>query len=125
LADESAFSPQDVFKIIQMRAADLINIKLMKTGGIHNALKICAMAESAQMECMMGCMLENKVSVTAAAHLACAKSIISKIDLDPPILCSEDPVEGGAIYKGNKIFLSDEPGFGIKNIEQRKNPFFA
>ncbi|MGA1864826.1 MAG: dipeptide epimerase [bacterium] len=118
LADESAFSPLDVFKIIQMRAADLINIKLMKTGGIYNALKICAMAESVQMECMMGCMLESKVSVTAAAHLACAKSIITKIDLDPPILCMEDPIDGGALYKGNKIILSDEPGFGIKGIKQ-------
>jgi o-succinylbenzoate synthase len=117
LADESAFSPQDVFKIIQMRAADLINIKLMKTGGIYNALKICAMADSAHMECMMGCMLESKVSVTAAAHLACAKSIITKIDLDPPVLCKEDPVEGGALYKDNKIILSDEPGLGIKEIK--------
>lgn len=117
LADESAFSTQDVFKITQMRAADMINIKLMKTGGIYNALKICAMAESAHMECMMGCMLESKISVTAAAHLACAKSIITKIDLDPPILCKEDPVEGGAIYKDNKIILSDDPGLGIKEIK--------
>ncbi len=101
-----------------MRAADLINIKLMKTGGIYNALKICAMAESAQMECMMGCMLESKISVSAAAHLACAKSIITKIDLDPPVLCKEDPIEGGALYKGNKIILSDEPGLGIKGIKK-------
>lgn len=118
MADESAFSPQDVFKIIQMRAANLINIKLMKTGGIYNALKICAMAESSQMECMMGCMLESKVSVTAAVHLACAKSIITKIDLDPPILCKEDPVEGGALYKDSEIILSDQPGLGIKDIKQ-------
>lgn len=117
VADESAFSPQDVFKIIQMRAADLINIKLMKTGGIYNALKICAMAESAHMECMMGCMLESKISVTAAAHLAGAKGIITKFDLDPPILCSEDPIEGGALYKDDQIILTDEPGFGFKNIK--------
>jgi len=117
VADESAFSPQDVFKIIQMRAADMINIKLMKTGGMYNALKICAMAESAHMECMIGCMLESKISVTAAAHLAGAKSIITKFDLDTPILCKEDPIEGGALYKDDQIILSDEPGFGFKSIK--------
>ena len=85
MADESAFSPMDALKIMQIRAADLINIKLMKTGGIYNALKICSMAEIYGTECMIGCMLEAKISVTAAAHLASAKSIITKIDLDGPI----------------------------------------
>jgi len=79
LADESVFSPMDALKILQMRAADLVNIKLMKTGGLHNALKICSMAEIYGVECMIGCMLEAKISVTAAVHLACAKSIITKI----------------------------------------------
>ena len=116
MADESAFSSRDVSKIIEMGAADLINIKLMKTGGIYNALTLCALAESAQMECMIGCMLESKISVTAAAHLACARSIITRCDLDAPILCSEDPIEGGARYEDDHIILSDEPGFGFKRI---------
>ncbi len=114
MADESAFSSRDVSKIIEMGAADLINIKLMKTGGIFNALTLCALAESAQIECMIGCMLESKISVTAAAHLACARSIITRCDLDAPILCSEDPIEGGVHYKGDHIILSAEPGFGFK-----------
>ena len=116
-ADESAFSPQDVSKIIRMRAANLINIKLMKTGGIYHALKICAMAESAHMECMIGCMMESKISVTAAAHLAMAKRIITKIDLDAPILCKKDPIKGGVIYKKDQITLSDEPGLGLKKVK--------
>jgi o-succinylbenzoate synthase len=116
-ADESVFSPQDVSKIIRMRAANLINIKLMKTGGIYHALKICAMAESAHMECMIGCMMESKISVTAAAHLAMAKPIITKIDLDAPILCKKDPIKGGVIYKKDQITLSDEPGLGFKKVK--------
>jgi len=118
LADESVFSPKDAMTIIQMRAADLINIKLMKTGGIHNALKICSIAEVYGVECMLGCMLESNISVTAAAHLAAGKSIITKFDLDVPILCKEDPMEGGAIFKGNKIVVTDEPGFGFKKIHE-------
>ncbi|SHE46647.1 o-succinylbenzoate synthase [Tissierella praeacuta DSM 18095] len=116
LADESVFSPVDALKIIQNRAADLINIKLMKTGGIHNALKICSIAEVYGVECMLGCMLESKLSVSAAVHLAASKKIITKIDLDGPGLCKEDPIEGGPEFKDYKITLNDEPGLGFKNI---------
>lgn len=116
LADESVFSPEDALNILQRRAADFINIKLMKTGGLHNALKICAAAEVYGVECMIGCMLEAKVSVNAAVHLAAAKSIITKIDLDGPALCREDPVEGGAVFDEYKIALNDEPGFGIRKV---------
>ena len=88
----------------------------MKTGGIYNALKICSLAEMYGVECMIGCMLEAKVSVTAAVHLACAKSIITKIDLDGPVLCSEDPITGGAVFNEYKISLTEDSGLGIKSI---------
>lgn len=116
LADESVFSPEDAVKIIQNKAADLINIKLMKTGGIHNALKICSIAEIYGVECMIGSMLESKLSVSAAAHLAGSKSIITKIDLDAPSLCSEDPIEGGPSFQDYRVILNDEPGLGFKSI---------
>lgn len=116
LADESVFSPEDAISIIQNRAADLVNIKLMKTGGIHNALKICSVAEIYGVECMIGCMLESKLSVSAAVHLAAAKSIITKIDLDGPGLCSIDPIEGGPIFEDYRITLTEAPGLGFKQI---------
>jgi o-succinylbenzoate synthase len=116
MADESVFSPKDALNIMQLRAADLINIKLMKTGGIYNALKICNMAEIYGMECMIGCMLEAKVSVTAAVHLAAAKSIITKVDLDGPILCSTDPIIGGAVFNESIINVTEAFGLGIKGI---------
>lgn len=116
LADESVFSPEDAITILQKRAADFINIKLMKTGGLHNALKICSVAEIYGVECMIGCMLEAKVSVNAAVHLAAAKSIITKIDLDGPVLCSEDPIEGGVVFNEYKITLNDDAGLGIKKV---------
>ena len=120
LADESVFSVEDAFKILQMRAADMINIKLMKCGGIYNGLKITTAAEVYGVECMIGCMLEAKISVNAAVHLACAKQIITKIDLDGPVLCSEDPIIGGAVFNEKDITVSDEPGLGIKGIEEGK-----
>ena len=118
LADESVFSPEDAVRIMQTRAADLVNIKLMKCGGLYNALKIVSAAEVYGVECMIGCMLEAKISVNAAVHLACAKKIITKIDLDGPVLCSEDPILGGSVFDEQRITVSDEPGFGIKGVEK-------
>lgn len=118
LADESVFSPEDALKIMQMGAADMVNIKLMKCGGLYNGLKIAQMAEIYGVECMIGCMLEAKVSVNAAIHLACAKSIITKIDLDGPVLCSEDPVIGGSVFNEKEIVVSKEAGLGITGIEK-------
>lgn len=118
MADESVFSPSDALKIMQMGAADLINIKLMKCGGITNALQIVSAAEVYGIECMIGCMLEAKISVNAAVHLACAKQIITKIDLDGPVLCSEDPIIGGAVFNEKDITVSDEPGLGIRGIKK-------
>ena len=120
LADESVFSPQDALTIMQMGAADLVNIKLMKCGGLYNALKIASAAEVYGVECMIGCMLEAKISVNAAVHLACAKQIITRVDLDGPVLCSEDPILGGAVFNEKEITVSNEPGLGIKGIEPGK-----
>lgn len=116
LADESVFSPLDAVKIIQEGAADLINIKLMKTGGIYNALKICDIAEIHGIECMIGCMLESKISVSAAANLGAAKKIITMIDLDGPALCKIDPISGGPDFNGSKIKMSNKNGIGFENI---------
>ncbi len=117
LADEAVFSPLDAEKIMQMRAADYINIKLMKTGGIRSALRICSLAEMHGIECFIGCMMESKVSVTAAAHLACAKAIITRCDLDSPSLCQSDPVRGGVELDGPWLRVSEEPGLGIASID--------
>ena len=116
LADESVFSPEDAVTIIQTGAADLLNIKLMKTGGIHNALRICAVAETYGVECMIGCMLESKLAVTAGAHLAAARGVITRADLDGPSLCRTDPFEGGPDFLENRIVMNDATGLGITGL---------
>lgn len=116
LADEAVFSPADAMTILQMGAADLLNIKLMKCGGLYNALKIASAAEVYGVQCMIGCMLEAKISVNAAVHLACARNIITKVDLDGPVLCREDPILGGAVFQEKTISVSDAPGLGIQGV---------
>lgn len=118
MADESIFGPLEVLDVIQRHAAEIINIKLMKTGGVSNALKIADLAGLYDIECMVGCMLETSIGVSAAAHVAAAKSpIVSKLDLDVPSLCQFDPVIGGASYKDADIILNETPGLGIEKIE--------
>ncbi len=116
LADESVFSPLDAIEIIRAGAADLINIKLMKTGGIWQALKLCGIAELYGVECMIGCMLESRLSVAAAAHLAAGRSVITRCDLDGPSLCAADPYTGGPVFDGPRIVMSGDPGIGVGDI---------
>ena len=116
LADARVFSPADALRIMQTGAADFVNIKLMKCGGITNALRIASAAEVYGVECMIGCMLEAKISVNAAVELACAKKIITKVDLDGPVLCSEDHILGGAVFDEKNITVSDAPGMGIQGF---------
>lgn len=117
MADESVFGPMEVVELIKLRAADIINIKLMKTGGISNAVRIADIAALYGVECMIGCMLETSISVAAAVHLAVAKAnVITKVDLDGPSLSKFNPVDGGVIFNESEISVTDAPGLGIREI---------
>lgn len=115
-ADESVFSPEDALGLIRMGGVDGLNIKLMKCGGIYNALKIAAIAETAGIPCMIGSMMECHISVSAAAHLAVSRSIIGRYDLDAPLFCSMNPAAGGIFYQGPRVCLPDTPGLGITAV---------
>lgn len=120
MADESLFSPEDARELLEMQAVDLLNIKLMKCGGIYNALRIISIAEEYGVECMLGSMVESKISLTAAGHLAAAKPIITRVDLDAAILMAEDPVSGGFIKDIPWFTMNETPGLGITGVEGLK-----
>lgn len=82
MADESVHSPVDALRAIRMDAVDMVNIKLMKSGGIHNALKIAAICEAAGIPNMVGCMLEGSISIAAGIHFALAAKNVFIVDLD-------------------------------------------
>ncbi|MDO5301631.1 MAG: dipeptide epimerase [Tissierellia bacterium] len=116
MADEAVFSLADAHRVLDLQAADIINIKLMKTGGIHEALKLVDLAELYGVSCMMGCMLESKISVAAAAHLAGARENIRYIDLDGPNLTAVAGSVGGPEFLEGDIVLNDSPGIGIREV---------
>src|SRR5690606_30770926 len=118
MADESVFGPMEVIELIRMRAADIVNIKLMKTGGISNAVRIADIAGLHGIDCMIGCMLESSIRVAAAVHLPGAKAtVLTTVDLDGPSLCQYDPVQGGVIFDESELSVTDAPGLGIRQIE--------
>jgi L-alanine-DL-glutamate epimerase-like enolase superfamily enzyme len=113
--DESVFDHRDAFKLVKQGAADYLNIKLGKSGGIHTALKINAIAEATACKCMIGCFAESRLALSAAAHLAIAKPNIFFLDLDSAYDFVKDPVIGGMQYDekiGGRITVPASPGHG-------------
>lgn len=102
-ADESCRGIDDVRKIVQENLADVINIKLAKVG-VVGALEIIEVARASGLHLMIGGMVETRLAMGFAGHLAAGLGCFKYIDLDTPLLLSEDPVhEGyevsGAVYK--------------------------
>jgi o-succinylbenzoate synthase len=120
MADESIHSPEDAALLIQAGAVDLINIKLMKSGGILKARKIAAIAEASGIPCMIGCMGESEIGIAAGAHLAAAVRNIQYADLDSDILLKDKLVkEGGTKVKDSIRTFSKLHGLGIKEINEK------
>lgn len=116
LADETVFSPEDAKLMIELGACHMINIKLMKCGGISKALEIKALADKAGIPCMLGCMMEGGVSVTGAAHFGAATGI-ECYDLDPHYLVKKMPGEGCTSFEGENIYLGNEvAGLGYTKV---------
>ena len=115
MADESLFDSRDALRLVAQEACDYFNIKLAKSGGLHEALKIAAVAEAAGTPCMVGCMSETRLALTAAAHLAAARPVIRFFDLDSALTHTVDPILGGIEYgEGGKIGLPKGPGLGVE-----------
>ena len=113
MADESVFDHHDAYRLASMKACDYFNIKLAKSGGLNNALKIISIAESAGIKSQVGCMVETRLSLTALTHLVVARKNIVHFDIDSALFLSEDPVIGGITYGENgTITLPDTPGIG-------------
>jgi L-Ala-D/L-Glu epimerase len=125
MADESVYNHYDAYRIIKNNACDYINIKFAKSGGIHEALKIIAVAKENNIPCMMGGMLESRVALSAFAHFAAANPQIIFYDMDTCMLGHKvDPVIGGVMYNGYRVQLPDSIGIGasvendfLKNCE--------
>jgi L-alanine-DL-glutamate epimerase-like enolase superfamily enzyme len=107
-ADESIHRAADIPKLAG--AFDGINIKLMKCGGLAEALRMIAVARAHGMGVMLGCMIESSVAITAAAHIS---ALVDHADLDGALLLAEDPFVG-AVLKDGRVVPPDVPGLGVR-----------
>jgi o-succinylbenzoate synthase len=114
MADETVLTLRDSLKLIRLEIADMINIKLMKMGGITNAIKANIFAELAEIPVMIGCMNESMAAMAAGVHFACAFKNVIYADLDSALDFKRDVVKGGASYKDGFVIPSEEPGLGIE-----------
>ncbi len=111
LADESVFTLEDAKKAIETKAANMINIKLMKCGGIYKAIEVIRLCEANGIECMLGSMLEGPTSIAAAAHLAMVyPRTICCLDLDSPLLYRSVPKKSPVIFRGNRLITLSTKG---------------
>ncbi len=113
MADETALTLRDSVKLVKLEIADMINIKLMKIGGVTNAIKANALAELADVSVMAGCMNESMVAMSAGVHFACAFRNVQYADLDSALDFVNDVARGGARYEEGYVIPSEKPGLGV------------
>lgn len=108
IADESVSRLEDINKLIGI--FDGINIKLMKAGGLREAIRMIGQAKEFGLKIMLGCMIETSIGISAAAQLL---PLADYADLDGNLLITNDPFEG-VKYEDGILILSDEPGLGVR-----------
>lgn len=112
MADETLHGMEELHEIVRLEAADVLNIKLMKCGGIFPAVHIAKAAEAAGLQCQVGSMVESSVASSAGYHVVLSRSNIQSSELSGPLLFSEDI--GDLRYELPEVLLSDKPGLGIE-----------
>ena len=111
-ADEAVRTRADLDRILRAGAADVVNIKIMKSGLIE-AFEIATAARSAGLGLMFGGMVESRLAMGCSLALASALGSPHTLDLDTPLLLDGDPLEGGYRYSGPRMTLSDGPGLDM------------
>jgi L-alanine-DL-glutamate epimerase-like enolase superfamily enzyme len=115
-ADENVHRASDIPRLAG--AFDGINIKLMKCGGLAEALRMIAVARALNMKVMLGCMIESSLAISAAAHLS---PLVDTADLDGNLLIDNDPFVGATVEAG-RIVLPDGPGLGVSPRSGERRP---
>lgn len=117
MADEAIGSAHDALRAVSLRACDLINIKLMKSGGLLGALAINTIAETAGIVCQVGTMVESAVASAAGLHFAHALQNVQTVEMGGPLMLATDLAPLRDYYHGDRVALPEGPGLGLRPDE--------
>ena len=133
VADESVWSAVDLLEVLRRRAADVVNIKLAKTGGLREAARVLAVAQACDIGVLVGCMMESRVGISAAATFVVSAGAATGVargwgsrvcdtvhDLDAGLWTDAVAVRGGALYDGAQITCSPQAGLGITGVASER-----
>lgn len=114
MADEAALTAEDVFNLAANGMAAMVNLKLMKTGGITSTMQATAVAATGKLPVMLGCNDESRISIAAAVHLACALTGVQYADLDGAFDIVDDVATGGFELREGYLIPTEKPGLGVE-----------
>jgi L-alanine-DL-glutamate epimerase-like enolase superfamily enzyme len=115
--DESVRDERDALRFAgPPRPFGIFNVKLMKCGGIRSARRIAALAETAGIDLMWGCMDESVISIAAALHAALSSPATRYLDLDGSFDLARDVARGGFVLQDGMLRAGDAPGLGVEPL---------
>jgi L-alanine-DL-glutamate epimerase-like enolase superfamily enzyme len=114
MVDEACHGPADMLRVVALEAADLVNIKLMKTGGLYSALAVDAIARAGGIGSQIGTMVESSIASAAGLHFAASRGNVQTVEMGGPIMLAEDIGTTRSWYDAHTITVPDAPGLGIE-----------